>query len=61
MILELVKEIDVKGQISYHIKADDKYISGSTRFDVIEAHQVYDEIKDNYSKARTEILIREEI
>jgi hypothetical protein len=61
MKLELVKEIDIKGQTSYHVKADDSYVIGSTRFDVMEAQQVYDEIKANSTKARTEVLIREEI
>ena len=61
MKLELVKETDIKGQTSYHVKADDKYVTGSTRFDIVDAQQVYDEVKTNFTKARTEIMIREEI
>lgn len=61
MVLELVKEINDNGDKSYHIRADGVYVPRSSRFDVIEANMLYEELKASYNKGRTEVLIREEI
>ena len=61
MTIELIKEVGPTGSTMYHVRVDDIYQSGSARSELHEARMVYEAIKENYSKARTEILIREEI
>ena len=61
MTIELVKEFDKLGQISYHVKVDDKFQSGTIRVNLQDALEVFDNVKANYTKARTEVLVREEI
>lgn len=61
MTLELVKEVGPTGYVSYHVTVDGEYQTGSMRSELHEARMVYEEIKHNYNKARTEVLIREEI
>jgi hypothetical protein len=61
MTIELVKELDNVGQITYHVKIDDKFQSGTIRTQLTDALDVYENIKSCYSKARIEVLIKEEI
>ena len=61
MKIELVKDVDNIGQVSYYIKVDDKLQSGTVRSQLHDAMEVYENVKENYSKARVEVLIREEI
>lgn len=61
MTLELIKEVGPTGDAMYHVKVDGKYQSGSARCELHDAMLVYEAIKQNYSKARTEVLVRENI
>jgi len=61
MTIELVKEYDNAGNITYHIKVDNEYQSGSVRSSLSDAMELYKRVKENYTKARTEVLIKEEI
>ena len=61
MTIELVKELDNIGQVSYHVKVDGSFQSGTFRSQLHDAMEVYENVKANYSKARTETLIKEEI
>jgi hypothetical protein len=61
MTIELVKELDNIGQVSYHVKVDGSFQSGTFRSQLHDAMEVYENVKANYSKARTEVLIKEEI
>lgn len=61
MTIELVKEYDNGGNITYHIKIDDKFQSGSVRSSLKDAMELYERVRANYTQARTEVLIREEI
>ena len=61
MTIELVKELDNIGQVSYHVKVDGSYQSGTVRSQLHDAMEVYENIKANCGKARMEILIKEEI
>ena len=59
MVIELIKEFDNAGQISYYIKVDDKFQSGTVRSNVMDAMDIYENIKANYTKARVEVLVKE--
>ena len=61
MKIELVKELDSIGQVTYYIKVDDKFQSGTVRSKLPDAMEVYENVKANYSKSRVEVLIQEEI
>lgn len=61
MKIELIKDVDNIGQVTYYVKIDDKFQSGTIRHQLHEAMEVYDNVKENCSKARIEVLIREEI
>lgn len=61
MTIELVKELDNIGQITYYVKVDDKFQGGTIRTQLTDALEVYENIKSGYSKARIEVLVREEI
>jgi hypothetical protein len=61
MKIELVKELDSIGQITYYIKVDDKFQSGTVRSQFPDAMEMYENVKANYSKSRVEVLIQEEI
>ena len=61
MTIELIKEVGPMGDAMYHVKVNGEYQSRSTRIALYEAQMVYEAIKANYSKARTEVLIREEL
>jgi|LauGreDrversion4_2_1035121.scaffolds.fasta_scaffold43373_5 hypothetical protein len=59
MTIELVKEFDNIGNITYYIKVDDKFQSGTVRTVLTDALDVYECVKENYTKSRIEVLIRE--
>jgi hypothetical protein len=61
MKIELVKELDSIGQVTYYIKVDDKFQSGTIRSTLLDAREMYENVKANYSKSRVEVLIQEEI
>jgi hypothetical protein len=61
MTIELIKEYDKVGQITYHIKVDNEFQSGTIRRTLPEAMDVYECVKEKYSSARVEVLIKEEI
>ena len=59
MTIELVKEFDTIGQITYYIKVDDKFQSGTVRSQLVDAMEVYENVKAKYTQARVEVLIKE--
>jgi hypothetical protein len=61
MTIELVKDVDNLGQVSYHVKVDGNFQSGTFRSQLHDAMEVYENIKLHYGKSRTEVLIKEEI
>jgi hypothetical protein len=61
MTIELVKEVSKRGSTTYFVEIDGKYVSDSVRFDLPDAMELYREVKANHTKARKEVLIREEI
>lgn len=61
MIIELVKEVSKKGAVTYFVEIDGQYVSDTVRVDIVDAREAYEEVRANYTKARKEVLIREEI
>jgi hypothetical protein len=61
MTIELVKEFDSTGQITYYVKVDGKFQSGTVRSNITAATEVYENVRANYTKARVETLIKEDI
>jgi len=61
MTIELVKEVSPTGSVTYYVNVDGKYQTGTARGELEDAMMVYEATKDNYNKARTEVLIREDI
>jgi hypothetical protein len=61
MKLELVKEYSKTGEISYFINEDGKYVSGTARQQLFDVLFQFYLIKKNYTEARTEVLLIEEI
>ncbi len=61
MTIELVKEFDSIGNITYYVKVDNKFQSGTVRSNVTDAMEVYENVRANYTKARVETLIKEDI
>jgi len=61
MIIDLVKEYDKVGNITYHIKVDNKFVPGTVRLDLSAALEMYETVKVQYTLAREEVLVREEI
>ena len=61
MKLELVKEYNKLGEVSYCINEDGKYISGTAHVQLIDALDQFDRIKKNYTEARVEVLLSVEI
>jgi hypothetical protein len=61
MTIELVKELDAAGQVTYYVKVDNKFQSGTVTTNIPNAMEMYKRIKENYTKARIETLIKEEI
>lgn len=61
MKLELVKEYSTLGEVSFHTRVNGDYVAGSIRFAIDKAIQAFDAIKANYTQAREEILMVEEV
>lgn len=61
MKIELVKEYDRLGQISYYVAIDGMYERGTARYDFTEAQEIYEQVKKNYTQARKVVLMCEEI
>lgn len=61
MKIELVKEYDKRGKVSYYVKAGGKRIEESTRYTLVDAMEAYEEEKRLLTRARVEVLIREEV
>lgn len=61
MTLQLVKEFDKKGEVSYHVKVDGEVLPDSTRWDLQDAMMVYEVEKIRHTRARTLVLVQEEI
>lgn len=61
MKLQLVKEYDKKGDVSYHVHVDGEFVPDSTRYDLSDAMNVFEVIKTSRTMARTVVLIEENI
>lgn len=61
MTFELIKERDAHGELSYHVKVNGEFQNGSVAFNMQEALAKYENIKSNYTKAKSETLIKEEL
>ena len=61
MKLELVKEYNKLGEVSYYVTEDDNYISGTASRELTEALDQFYRVKKNYTEARTEVLLSEEV
>ena len=61
MTIELVKEYSKTGSISYHVAVDGKYVAGTICFELEAAMEHYNSVKENITKERTVVLIKEEI
>lgn len=61
MTLQLVKEFDKKGEISYHVTVDGEAIPETVCYDLQEAMMIYEVEKKKVTKARTLVLIQEEV
>jgi len=59
MTIELIKEYSKTGGVSYHVKVDGVFVSGTVCFDLPNAMEAYDRVRDNATKERSETLIRE--
>ena len=61
MKLELVKEYSKTGEVSYYVNEDGKYVSGTASRELTEVLDQFYRIKKNYTEARIEILLTEEV
>lgn len=61
MILELIKEYDEKGDISYHIQLEGKYVAKTLCFDLEVAMEHYNKVREGMTRARKTTLLREEL
>jgi len=61
MKIELVKETNHRDTITYYVKVDDEFKSGSVCHSLGEAMEMYDSIKLSLGGKRIEVLIQEEI
>jgi predicted RNA-binding protein with PIN domain len=59
MTIELVKEFNTIGDVTYYIKVDNEFQSGTVRTQLIEAMEVYEDVKAKYTQARVEVLVKE--
>lgn len=59
MTIELVKEFDTVGNITYYVKVDDKFQAGTVRTILTDALDVYENVKAKHTKARVETLVKE--
>ena len=61
MTIDLVKEYSKLGEVSYHVEVDGQYQSGTAKFTLAEAQEVFENLRSNLTQARKEVLIREEL
>ena len=61
MTLQLVKEFDRRGEVSYHITVDGTPVPDSTCWDLQDAMLAYEVIRSKSTKARSLVLIQEEL
>jgi hypothetical protein len=61
MKLELVKEYSKTGEVSYYVNEDGNYIRGTASQELTEALDQFYRIKKNYTEARVEVLMVEEV
>ena len=61
MKLELIKEYSKLGEVSYYVTEDDSYISGTASRELTEALDQFYRVKKNYTEARREVLLIEEV
>jgi hypothetical protein len=59
MTIELVKEFDNIGDITYYVKVDNEFQPGTIRTKLIEALEVYENVKQKYTQSRVEVLVKE--
>jgi hypothetical protein len=59
--IELVKEYSKLGEISYYVNEDGRYVSGTATRELTEALDQFYRIKKNYTEARVEVLLTEEL
>jgi hypothetical protein len=61
MKLELVKEYSKTGEVSYYVNEDGNYVRGTASQELTEVLDQFYRIKKNYTEARVEVLMVEEI
>jgi hypothetical protein len=61
MKLELVKEYSKTGEVSYYVNEDGNYVRGTASQELTEVLDQFYRIKKNYTEARVEVLLVEEI
>ena len=61
MKIELVKEYNKQGQVSYYVKVDNEIHPQSINTELLPTLIVFDTIKAKYTHARVEVLLVEEI
>ena len=61
MKIQLIKEYDSRGKMSYHTQVDGVRIEETTRYSLFEAREAYEEEKRNFTRSRTVVLQEEEI
>ena len=61
MTIQLIKDYDKRGEISYHIKVDGEPVPESTCYEFHDAMMIYEVEKAKRTKARTVILVQEEV
>jgi hypothetical protein len=59
--IELVKEYSKLGEVSFYINEDGKYVSGTASQDFNDVLNQFYRIKKNYTEARVEVLLTEEL
>jgi len=61
MKVELFKDTNFLGEVSYFILVDDKYVTGSTTYKEDKALEMYDFIINNKSLKKNEVIKQTEI
>jgi hypothetical protein len=59
--LELVKEYSKTGEVSFYINEDGNYVGGTASQELTYVLDKFYRIKKNYTEARIEILLTEEL
>jgi hypothetical protein len=61
MKIELVKEYNKQGQISYYVKVDGEIYPQSINIELLPTLKIFDVIKAQFTQAKIEVLLVEEI